>query len=386
MDKNIFLLLALSLAVAFWILVVSLQNLSWATPYGVCAGLENFTQPVALIIVISAVVERLDREARLNLLRVAGIAMIVMLCINSLLAILTIFYDTLPFTQYFVVAGYFSVADNTMISLSQLAATMNRFLGVFNQPAESGLAYSIGSLVWVYLATTSKRISSIAWVSLPLLIIGGSLSVSKTFTLGGFPLSMLYWVWSELSLLRIRKSVLVGGMIWGLGTAVVISLLAESWAGLDYFLRFFRRGSYYDGAISLFTGGRFGGAESGVGNLFAKTWNESPIMGFGVSNAQGLDNGYIEFFFYGGIVGLAFHIAILAVILRVAFRGLRTDPERGRLMMALWILIIGASIGAPVFTLNRSSIFLWIILVIVFGVLSKRRTSDMFNSNSQGCL
>jgi len=108
-------------------------------------------------------------------------------------------------------------------------------------------------------------------------------------------------------------------------------------------------------------------------------------MGFGVpmSYLRALDNAYIEYFFYGGIVGLVFYIAILAVILWVAFRGLKTNPKLGRLLMALWILIIGAGIGAPVLTINRSSIFLWVILVITFGVLSKRRTSAISTSNSR---
>ncbi len=214
-NDNIFILMVLCLAVAFWILAVSLPNIiSGASTYSILAAMENFTQPVALIIVISSVVGKLDRTARLNLLRVAGIAMIAMLCINSFIAILTIFFDTWPFLQYFVVAGDGGLS---MVSVSELALAMGRFSGVFNQPAESGLAYSIGLLVWVYLATTSKRISSLGWVSLILLIIGGSLSVSKSFILGGFPLSMLYWVWTALSRLRIRKSTLIGGVIWGLG-------------------------------------------------------------------------------------------------------------------------------------------------------------------------
>lgn len=383
MDRNVFLLMSLCLANVFWMVVVSLQNISWASPYRMLAALENFTQPVALIIVISSVVTRLDRAGRLNLLRVAGIATIVMLCINSFISILTIYYDTWPFLQYFVVADDTGLKTGTLLGL---ATTMGRFTGVFNQPAENGLAYSIGLLVWVYIATTSKRISSIAWVSLILLIIGGSLSVSKLFILGGFPLSMLYWFLPALCRLRIRKSTLIGGMIWSLVGVAIVSLFVGSWSGLDYLLRIFDLDNINkQGIITLFTAGRFGADETGVKSLFAETWSDSPVMGFGVpmSYLRALDNAYIEYFFYGGIVGLVFYIAILAVILWVAFRGLRTNPKLGRLLMALWILIIGAGIGAPVLTINRSSIFLLVILVITFGVLSKRRTSAISTSNSR---
>ena len=377
MDRNVFLLMLLCLANVFWMVVVSLQNISWASPYRIFAALENFTQPVALIIIIYATMTRLDRAARQNLLQVASIAVIVMLCINSVIAILTIFYDTWPFTQYFVVADYGT--EGEMATVWERAASMGRFLGIFNQPGEAGLAYSIGSLVWVYLATTSKRINSIAWVSLILLIIGGSLSVSKSFILGGFPLSMLYWFWTAISQKRIRKSTLIGGMGWFLGGVAVISLFAKSWAGLGFLLRLFDWSYIKDeGAIYIFTGQRYGGDESVI-NQLARIWSETPVMGFGVPlrYISALDSAYYEFFIYGGIVGLIFYIAILAVILWVAFRGLRTDSELGRLLMALWILIIGAGIGAGVLTINRSSIFLLVILVITFGVLSKRRASDI---------
>ena len=384
-DKNIFLLIALFLTNVFWILAVSLRNLSWTSPYRICAALDNFTQPVALIIIIYAAVTRLDRTARFNLLRVAGIAVIVMLCLNSFISILSMFYDTWPFLQYFVVAADTGLATGAVM---EMAATMGRFSGIFNQPAEAGLAYSIGLLAWVYMAVTSKRINSIAWVSLILLIIGGSLSISKVFIIGGFSLSMLYWFWTVLSKkwLHIRKSTLFGGLICVLAGVAGVSLLTESWIGLDFFLRLFDPGSINDeGVISLFTAGRFGAEETSVKSLFAKTWNESPVIGFGVPlpDSGALDNAYIEFFIYGGIVGLTFYIAILAVILRVAFRGLRTDPQLGMLLMALWILIIGVGIGVPVLTINRSSVLLWIILVITFGILSKRRTSAISTSNSR---
>ncbi len=159
------------------------------------------------------------------------------------------------------------------------------------------------------------------------------------------------------------------------GGGVVVSLFVELWEGFNFFLRLFALDNINEGAIELFTGGRFDGDESGVSLHFAEVWSKAPLTGFGVGlrGEQALDNALIEYFLYGGIVGLAFYIAILAVILWVAFRGLKTDPVHGKLLMSLWILINGAGIGAPVLTINRSSIFLWIILVITFGVLSKRK-------------
>lgn len=371
---NLLILMVLCLAVALWILTVSLPNIiGGSSAYKILSAMENFTQPIALIVVISSVVGKLDRTSRLNLLRIASISIIVLLCINSFLAISEVFFDTWPFLQYFVVAGNDGLS---IVSVSELALTMGRFSGVFNQPAESGLAYSIGLLVWVYLATTSKRISSLGWASLIMLTIGGSLSVSKSFILGGFPLAMLYWFWIALSRLRIRISTLIGGLIWGLGGGVALSFIIELWEGFNFFSRLFVLDNINEGIVELFTGGRFGGDESGVILHFAEVWSKAPLTGVGVGliNEQALDNALIEYFLYGGIIGLAFYIAIILVIFWVAFRGLKSDPVHGKLLMSLWILINGAGIGAPVLTLNRSSIFLWIILIVTFGVISKKKS------------
>jgi len=369
--KNIFLLAILCLAVPFWVLLVSLENLSWARPYNILAALENFTQPAALVVVMFLLMQPLDRLEKLNLLRVAGITIIVMLFLNSLIAMLTIFYNTWPFVRYFTVAGDVGFE---IVPVWQRAASMGRFSGIFNQPVEAGLVYSLGMLCWVYLATTSKRISSIGWLSLIMIIIGGVLAVSKSFILGGFPLAILYWLTTALNQSLIRKSTVIGLMIWGFGGMTLAIFLAHSWSGLDYFLRFFRSDSYDKSVVHLITSGRFGGGEESItAPLFIKTWSESPIMGFGVPSrfSNVLDNAYIEFFLYGGVVGLAFYAAILVSILSVALSGLRNDPKLGRLLIAVWILIIGTGLGAPVITLNRSSICLWVILVIIFAALSK---------------
>ena len=141
------------------------------------------------------------------------------------------------------------------------------------------MAYSIAIIVWVYLATTCKRITSIGWLSLGIIIIGGSLTISKTFILGGFPLAMLYWFWNCLSQSFIRKSTILGMTILSLSIALVASYLAKSWIGLHYFLRFFNSYGYEKGVMHLLTGSRFGSYEpSVVLPLFLKIWNDSPLQ------------------------------------------------------------------------------------------------------------
>lgn len=373
-DKQISSVIVLCLMIAFWILFVSLQNVGWTTPYDMLAGLENFTQPAALLMVLSVSSERVTPAKRIDLLRIGSEAMIAMLSLNSLLSMLSVFIDTWPFVQSFVVTAATEIQGQTTW---EQAADMGRLTGIFNQPAEAGMSYSIGLVAWVLLATMQRNgIGIYRWLALLLLLFGGILTVSKTFLFGGIPIAFAYLLWTIIvrSDRNIHVSTIVGGLAMTmLGSALVLEF-ADSWVGVDLALRFFDFGSYADdGVLSVLTGERFGREESGVGMLFSTTWLESPILGFGVPmrNMGALDNGYIEFFYYGGIVALVMYILILWLILARAIEGIKYNPTFGRFLLAIWTLIIGGNIGAPVLTLNRASIFLWITVVLSIGILSR---------------
>ena len=375
--KNILLnrfaasILGLFFASVIWIFAVSYLYKGLGNIYGLLAALENFIQPITLILVLSWFLARLDRTARFNLLRVAIITMIVMLCINALVAIASVYFDTWPVVRYFVLSD---TGIGGRGSVFERAASMGRFSGVFNQPFESGVAYSIGLLGWIYLAVTARRITLNNWVALTLLLAGGALSVSKVFILGGFPLAILFWCWLSMGRLSVRKSTLFGGTLWILVATAALSALAASWAGLRFFLRLFDFACLSEhGIINVFTAGRFGQETTGVKSLFIQTWSESPIFGFGAPIDGALDNAYIEFFYYGGSVALLLNILMLLVVFYVAFLALQNAPKLGKFLFVLWVFIIGAGMGAPILTLNRSSIYLWVILVIAFGLVSKRK-------------
>ena len=86
----------------FWMLIATIQNFNLDNTYKLMSAMENFIQPVALVIIIFFVAKPLNRLERLSLLRIASIAIILMLCLNSILyidnilrymALLTIFYN-----------------------------------------------------------------------------------------------------------------------------------------------------------------------------------------------------------------------------------------------------------------------------------------------------
>ena len=80
--KNIFFLTLLCLAVPFWMLIATIQNFNLDNTYKLMSAMENFSQPVALVIIIFFVAKPLNRLERLSLLRIASITIILMLCLN----------------------------------------------------------------------------------------------------------------------------------------------------------------------------------------------------------------------------------------------------------------------------------------------------------------
>ena len=372
-DNNISLLVKLSAGVMVIILFVSLFKDNWRTIYAFFAGMENFSQPPVLILIIYSTTLRLDQIGCTRLIQFAGNAVILMLAFNTIVSISSIFYDITAFTGYFTNAGSQIDYEETV---SALAKKMGRYSGIFNQPVECGLAYSTGLLVWAYLTIINNHVRLRYWVALSFLLLGGSLSVSKSFIYGGIPLFIIYWRWPAPNRLPIRK-ILIGCVSLVLIAVTYKSQLTESWDGLDFFLRVFDSDNYaQEGTIHLITGTRFGGEEdSFIINMAIKVLNEAPLFGFGVMDVMTFDNGYLEFFYSGGLIGIILHVALLAVILKFAMLGLRLEPELSRLLIALWTLIIATSIGAPTLTLNRSSIFLWLFIVLIFAALSKRRSA-----------
>jgi hypothetical protein len=328
---------------------------------------ENYLQPVVVTLVLAALIGRPGPAAAHHaLIRACG-ALVTVLSINSVLALTSLVVDMRPLMFYFTgpeaVAGQGTVWER--------AASMGRFSGVFNQPLESGIAYSLGLLAWGF----RHRAGISGWshrVGLVLLLIGGALSVSKVFLLGGLPLFLLYVVRYRAVLtltarVDLRLAILVAA------STLAVAQVVRSWTGFDYLLRLLRfSGGGLSGILDLYTAGRFGGGETHVKYLFIWTWREAPVHGFGFAASPMLDSGYAEFMVQGGIVGLACYVGVLATLVWLGVSRLRSAPEEGRLLLACSALLIGASIGAPALTANRVSTVIWALLAAICAVLQAR--------------
>lgn len=361
-------MLVLLLGITLWTLVVPMfGNYPVISFSKYLASIENYTQPIAVIVLVIAFVRYSAYEEYLNYFRRLCRVLIFLLCLNSIVAICSIFLDLSNFIRPFVFSCF---GDQ---SVSQQAASMGRYSGIFNQPFESGLTYSLGLLSWGYLSRVSKKSVFIDYCMLFILIVGGALSVSKVFILGGIPLFFLYW--NPIG--NFKKYFSWRFFLVALICCCVILWMIKFWEGWGYFCRLFKiKGA--DQLVAVYSGGRFG-AGSTILSEFVRIWQESPLYGFGFGVTSCFDNGYLEFFYQGGIVALLGYSALLGIYFWHSLRNFLKGYEEGRFLLAYFILVIGGNLGATVITINRFSTIFWVLTTFIFLMIQARRKAEAEN-------
>ena len=282
---------------------------------------------------------------------------------NSLLIILSIFFGTLPIIDFFV------ANTNKGLSVSEMAAQSGRFSGIFDQPSEAGLSYSLGILLWLYLFSNKKKIKSYDFFLLLMLFIGGIGTISKIFLIGGSVLFLMYLIYLKgISKFFSFRAIFLGGLI----SLLLYQFLQFFWIdGLEFLLRLFFLSPDTD-LVYLYSAGRFGGSPTYLKNIIDEIWRISPIYGEGFAYELILDNAYAEFFVQGGIIGLAGYILILVSILKTCIWSYRYNKRESILLLFILLLIIGGGLGTPVLTVNRFSTFCWVFIFMIFQILENR--------------
>ena len=112
--------------------------------------------------------------------------------------------------------------------------------------------------------------------------------------------------------------------------------------------------------ISVYTSGRFGNKYS-ISNLLSYVADKSPIYGFGFGVYINSDNSMLEVIRNAGFIGIFFYSMMFIILIYKGIIGTFNRNEDARLMLAIWVLILLSSIGAPIVTANRISIFIWMI-------------------------
>jgi hypothetical protein len=314
----------------------------WA-PGALLAAVDNFVAPLAVLLLVWSTVApgTADRA-----LRLAAKLIALSMAFNGVLAVGMTRVDMSGLLRPF-----WSGAEGT--ATAERAALAGRFSGVFNQPAEAGIAYGIAALCAWYVWRERPRL---LYPLLLAIVAGGLLSVSKVFIFGGLPVVL----WLLLRGSRTRGTALFVGVAAILG--VIQSGIAGQWTGADSLGRLLRPAEDQN-LLTLFTAGRFG-QDSTLSGAFDQVWQVSPWFGFGI---RGLmtpsDNAWLGAFIAAGVIGLAAYTATLLTIFVIARRE-KTDAGRA-FATGLVVVIIAGSMGLAALTANRVTTLIWLLIALV---------------------
>ncbi|MEH0986166.1 hypothetical protein [Micromonospora sp. CPCC 205556] len=313
-------------------------------PGSILAGLDNVLLPIAVVAVVGMLVGAGADPGRM--LRAVCASVVWAMAGNALLAIHSAASDD---TRVLAPFRLFGEAE----SVADRAEQLGRYSGIFNQPAEAGLVYSVAVLAALYLY--QQHIGRLT-VALLALTVGGVLSVSKVFLLVGVPVAIAY---ALLAPGRWRRLAAVGAAT--VAAHLVASRYLDQWEGQSFALRLLPGSSGSSDQVGVYTAGRFGG-QSTLQDVVDIMFAISPTFGVGLGGLQmAYDNGWVEVLVMAGLFGVALHTALLAALL-VGWAGVRNGRPESGLAGGLVLVVIGASFGLPALTANRCATAVWLLL------------------------
>ncbi|WP_426245551.1 hypothetical protein [Nocardioides sp. LHG3406-4] len=377
-------------AVALVATLTAVNDTIWKSG-SLVAGLDNALLPMATIVTVTfwgALARGHD------LLRVACQALVAGMCLNTLVSIWTAYAGMdVP------VLGRFWAAGSSDLTVAVLAGQNGRFSGVFNQPAEAGIAYSLAAFAVLYLVRISGTARWPHYLAWSLVIVGGLLTLSKVFVVGGIAVAavMLFTDRRNRARMGAAGAVTVGAAVAGAGLG-----LTGAW-GASTMLSWYRA-SVQAGDSPLYTisAGRFGSAgdvpapvvtpgapdpveptvPEGLARIAAEILHHDPVIGLGARGLQvSYDSTWGEAIVTGGLVGVGLMLIVHAIIVARTYRASRrlAAPERV-LAVAVTVLVLGSSFGMPSLTGNRESTLLWIfvgLLVLAPSTAALRRSRSL---------
>jgi hypothetical protein len=263
----------------------------------------------------------------------------------------------IPMLRFFWTASRSELAVD---SVAVRAAQLGRLSGIFNQPLESGMAYSLGAFLLVYWVHHERRFSLASILIGALVLVGGLLSVSKVFFAGGLPGAALLLLWLERH--RLHRA-----LAWGAGAlAATVGVISYSnWQGASRLASHFRPDANGQTWLEHSTAGRLGRGGT-LRPVLEQVLESSPLLGFGPAGVtSAYDSAYIEMLAIGGLVGLGLFLFVLTC-LGVSAARLPSGPMKA-LAVALVMFIIVAGLGAPTLTMNRAGVLLVVVVATVLG-------------------
>jgi hypothetical protein len=255
-------------------------------------------------------------------------------------------------------------------SVAANAAEDGRYTGIFNQPAEAGIAYGVALLCLVWLG---RR----AWKPLPvtiaaaLLVTGGVLTLSKVFLLCALPATILTILRGTARIRVIATAGTVAAGFWLAGKAGVLPGWHLGGQALG------RLASPGTSLTAQYTAGRYGSGGT-LGPECADVLHNAAWAGFGAGGLDGpaYDSLWQEVLVVSGVLGVILAAALL-VMLAWRLAALRRVLERADWQLACGVLVLaaGASLGIPALTANRAATLLWLILGVLVTARSQRAST-----------
>lgn len=327
---------------------------SWV-PGSLVAAVDNAVAPVAVLLLVWSTVTAAGAEGALTL---AARLISVGMALNGALAVVATRVDLTELLRPFWSGGI-------GITTAEKAGSMGRFSGVFNQPAEAGLAYGIAALCAWYVWRERPRLF---YPAIMLIVLGGLIAISKVFILGGLPVIL----WLLLRGARTRLTAIFASSFATLG--VVQSGIIDGWVGADVLGRLLRPAEDKN-LLTLFTARRFGEGST-LSAMFEQVWDVSPWWGVGIRGlAIAYDNAWFAAFIIAGAIGvIAFGAAVVAMLV-IARR--ETLSARRTFATCLVVVIVGGTMGFPALTANRVTTFVWVLVgLIALGQASIRSDEE----------
>ncbi len=334
----------------------------------ILSGFENFIQPAVLFLILNFLYLQQNKSEISKNLHLIFDTLILLLCLNSLFMILSIYYD------YSSIYNLFKPSQSFVRNTTHLV----RQSGIFDQPVESGLIYSLVLILWLYLFALKSKIktsmSIFEMTKLFLIISGGLISISKTFLFVGSSLffMMCFFFYEP------KRNILQFAAIFSFSIFFLLSF--APWPGRSMFLGYFTPKNYtQDSTISILSGSRYNlnsssdtevTFQSGVFDNFAEIFYKH-FFGQGITKSMSLDNGLLEFYSCAGLFGLLSFFYLISLIFYVTWRLHLVDKKMSIYIFAICVLIVVANLGSPVFTLNRVSIPIWITFFTISTYLDK---------------
>ncbi len=241
-----------------------------------------------------------------------------------------------------------------------LAAGNFRFTGIFDQPAEAGVAYGVALLCLIWLSRRRiMRSGILVTLCTAAVITGGVLTVSKVFLLGAVPLAVLTVLWSTGRVRAAGRAAAAGAAAWLLAGSGML----PAWPAGAAVLRLARPSG---ALVSQYSAGRYGTGGT-LGPVVSDVLRASPWYGFGAGGLNvAYDSLWVEVMVVAGVFGAAL-LTLFLLVLGYRWLSLHRTLERPEWLLAgaVLALAIGASAGLPSLTANRAASLLWMVMGVL---------------------